>query len=31
MKKILVVIAIMIMGLVGITGYDLIKGGFDIK
>ncbi|MET3194110.1 hypothetical protein [Bacillus sp. OAE603] len=31
MKKILVVITIMIIGLVGIKGYDLIHGGFEIK
>jgi len=31
MKKILVVIAILIMGLVGIKGYFLFHSGFDIK
>jgi len=31
MKKILVVITIMIIGLVGIKGYDLIHVGFEIK
>ncbi|MFF3021765.1 hypothetical protein ACFVRR_03765 [Gottfriedia sp. NPDC057948] len=31
MKKILVVIAILIMGIVGIKGYFLFRSGFDIK
>ncbi|MET3195653.1 hypothetical protein [Bacillus sp. OAE603] len=31
MKKNLVIVAILITGIVGVKGYDLINGGFDIK
>jgi len=31
MKKNLVVIAILITGIVGVKGYEIVNGGFDIK